>query len=211
MSCLYPIFVDVCNRRVVVIGGGVVAERKVQTLLACDARVVVVSPHLTAELEELGEAGLIEVYRRGYQTGDVKKAWLVIAATDGEQLNRQIYAEASQHHILCNVIDQPELCSFQAPAAVSRGNLQIAISTGGVSPALAKRIRIQLQQEFGPYYETFLGALEELRGHVKRKYPTNQERRATILEEFVNGEALDLLRQGREQEFEKLLAECKDR
>ena len=211
MSQLYPLFADVADRTVLVIGGGHVAERKVLALLESGAQVTVVSPELTENLAELHSDGRIEVCRCGYQKGDLAGAWLVIAATDDEQINRQIFAEANERHIFCNVVDRPELCSFQVPAVVRRGDLQIAVSTSGTSPVLAKLIRQQLQEKYSEHYEIFLVKLGELRDHYKKKYPDNQSRRAELLEEFVNSEALDLLQQGKVDEFQALLNEWKNR
>ncbi|MCK5271509.1 MAG: bifunctional precorrin-2 dehydrogenase/sirohydrochlorin ferrochelatase [Sedimentisphaerales bacterium] len=211
MSTMYPLFADVADRAVLVIGGGHVAERKVLGLLESGAQITVVSPELTKKLAELHADGQIEVCRCDYQRGDLAGAWLVIAATDDEQINRQIFTEANERHIFCNVVDRPELCSFQVPAVVRRGDLQIAVSTSGTSPILAKLIRQQLQKEYGKHYEIFPAKLGELRAHYKKKYPDNQSRRGELLEEFVNSEALDLLQQGKFDDFQALLNEWKDR
>jgi len=211
MSRLYPVFANIEGRKVVVVGGGPVAQRKVSSLLKCRACVVVISPELTGEMAQLRDRGLIEVLNRPYQKGDIEGAWLVIAATGDELVNQQVFDEANEKGIFCNVVDVPDLCSFQVPSVVRRGDLQIAISTSGASPALAKHIRKQLQEEFGKHYEPFLTALSELRTGLKNKYPNNQPRRAAIMEEFVNSSAIDLLRHGKLDEFEHLLDDWKDR
>ena len=211
MSRLYPVFANIAGRKVVVVGGGQVAQRKVLGLLKCRAHVVVISPELTGEMAQLRDRGLIEVLNRPYQKGDLEGAWLVIAATGDEQVNQQVFDEANEKGIFCNVVDVPNLCSFQVPSVVRRGDLQIAISTSGASPALAKHIRKQLQEEFGKHYEPFLTALSELRTGLKNKYPNDQPRRAAILEEFVNSSAIDLLRQGKLDKFQHLLDDWKNR
>jgi precorrin-2 dehydrogenase len=211
MNQLYPLFADIADRAVLVIGGGHVAERKVLGLLESGAQITVVSPELTEKLAELHSDGQIEVCRCDYQKGDLAGAWLVIAATNDEQINRQIFTEANERHIFCNVVDRPELCSFQVPAVVRRGDLQIAVSTSGTSPILAKLIRQQLQKEYGKHYEILPAKLGELRDHYKKKYPDNQSRRAELLEEFINSEALDLLQQGKNDDFQALLNKWKDR
>ena len=211
MNSLYPLFGDIAGRKVVVIGGGHVAQRKVVTLLECGAHVLVIAPELTEKLDQLQKANIIEAHRRDYQAGDLAGAWLVIAATDDEQVNRQIFAEAGRLHIFCNVVDVPELCTFQVPAVLTRGDLQIAVSTSGASPALARNIRDQLGEKFGLHYETFLAALKDLRAHVKQKYPNHQPRRAEILEGFINSPALKLLSQNKTDEFDQLLKDWKDR
>ena len=211
MNQLYPLFADIADRAVLVIGGGHVAERKVLGLLESGAQITVVSPELTEKLAELHSDGQIEVCRCDYQKGDLAGAWLVIAATNDEQVNQQIFTEANERHIFCNVVDRPELCSFQVPAVVRRGDLQIAVSTSGTSPILAKLIRQQLQKEYSKHYEIFLAKLGELRDHYKKQYPDNQLRRGELLEEFVNSEALDLLQHGKVDEFQALLDEWKNR
>ena len=148
--------------------------------------------------------------RREFRAGDASGAWLVIAACGKEKVNRQVFEEAEQQGIFCNVVDMPELCSFQVPAVMQRGPMQIAISTGGASPALAKRIRKELEVGFGPWYEAFLVGLSELREHVKAKYPSDQGKRAEIFEGFVNSEALEWLREGDVEAYRKILQEWKD-
>ncbi len=209
MTQLYPLFIDIKNRLTIVIGGGQVSERKVLALLEREAKVRVISPDCTKGLQELADNGQIETARRCYQPGDLTGAWLVIASSDDQEVNRQVFAEANQQHIFCNVVDVPELCTFHVPSVVQQGELQIAASTGGSSPAMAKRIRKELQQKYGPHYATFLEVMKDLREHVKAKYPDHQPTRAMILEEFGNSEALELLRDGKRQEFERLLEESK--
>ncbi|MCF7959080.1 MAG: bifunctional precorrin-2 dehydrogenase/sirohydrochlorin ferrochelatase [Phycisphaerae bacterium] len=209
MTQLYPLFIDIRNRLIVVIGGGQVSERKVLALLEREALVQVISPELTAGLESLAKKGEIQAVRRCYQPGDLAGAWLVIASSDDQDVNRQVFTEANEQHVFCNVVDVPELCSFHVPSVVHQGELQIASSTGGASPAMAKRIRKELQQKFGPHYATFLEVMKELREHVKAKYPEDQSVRGKILEEFVNSDALELLQEGKIQEFEQLLEESK--
>jgi len=211
MGQLYPIFADIAGKMVVVVGGGRVAQRKVESLLACEAQVVVVSPELTEQLGKLGEDGVITVRRRGFEKSDLADAWLVIAASGDEKINQQVSEQATMERVFCNVADDPQRCSFQVPAVVNRGALQLAISTAGMSPALAKRIRQRLEKEFGSYYEDFLAGLGELRQQVKEKYPQDQERRAAILSGFVDSAALDLLRNGKIKEFQELLESWKNR
>ena len=211
MSGLYPIFTDISGRRVVVVGGGQVARRKVQVLLKSQAQVVVISPELTEELAQLADMGLIELRKRCYQAGDLEGAWLVVAATGDEQVNRAVFEEAEDKRIFCNVVDVPQYCSFQVPSIVTRGNLQIAISTAGASPALARRIRERLEGQFGEYYQTFLKGLSEFRVYLKDKYPDDQARRAEILQSFVDSKALELLREGKTEQFQQLLDDWKKR
>ncbi len=211
MARLYPIYVSLAGRKVVVIGGGKVAERKVESLLGCGAAVEVISPEVTEVLAGWEREGQVRIHRRGFEAGDTSGAWLVIAASGEEEVNRQVFEEAERGGIFCNVVDETSLCSFQVPAVVQRGSMQIAISTGGASPALAKRLRKELEEEFGPWHETFLAGLSELRAHIKAKYPSDQGKRAEIFEGFVNSEALEWLREGDEAEYRKILEEWKEK
>jgi len=161
----YPIFLDIKNRPCLVVGGGDVGRRKVMTLLKGGARVIVVSPKADGKLEELAAAGTIELRKRPYQSAELEGMFLVIGATDDAQLNLQIQADADRLEKLCNIVDSPEACNFILPAVVERGDLVIAISTSGKSPAFAKRIRKDLETTFGPEYADFL----KLMGAVRRK------------------------------------------
>jgi siroheme synthase-like protein len=186
MPDLYPIFTDLAGRGVLVVGGGTVAARKVRRLVQAGARVTVVAPELCAGLRETAADPHVDVMKREYRSADIEGKWLVVAATDDEELNRRVSAEAAAARIFCNVVDQPELCTFQVPARVRRGLLQIAISTGGASPALAKRMRKRLEREYGPAHADLLEALLELREHFKSKYPDDQGRRRHLLESFID-------------------------
>jgi len=210
MSLLYPIYLDLTNRKVVVIGGGHVAYRKVERLIECQANVTLISPQIVPPLQEFTDQMRIELHLRPYQTGDLAGAWLVIAACDVPHANQQVFDEANRLGIFCNVVDDPLRCSFQVPAIVKRNLLQIAISTGGAGPALAKKIRQQLEQTFPEYYEEFLEVLLKLRNHLKQKYPDNQPRRAAILTEYVHSKALSCLEHRQTDEFRHILQEYMD-
>ncbi len=119
--------------------------------------------------------------------------WLVIAATDDPELNRKVFADAAKARIFCNVVDQPQLCTFHVPAVVRQGLLQIAISTGGASPALAARIRRELEEQFGPAYGELLEGLLELRNCFRKKYPEDAGRRRELLESFLDSPGPNLL------------------
>ncbi|MHC4480988.1 MAG: precorrin-2 dehydrogenase/sirohydrochlorin ferrochelatase family protein [Planctomycetota bacterium] len=186
MSRLYPIFADLSDRPVLVVGGGQVAARKVKGLLESGAAVSVVAPQLCAKLEELACRDGADVQRREFAPSDLDGKWLVVAATDDAALNEAICRKAVRRRIFCNAVDQPDACSFHVPAVARRGLLQLAISTGGASPALARRIRQRLEQQFGPAYEPLLEALTDLRRHVQRRYPGSQARRQRALEAFID-------------------------
>lgn len=159
----FPICLDIHGRCCVVVGGGRVAERKVGGLLAHGGRVRVISPELTPELRRRHAAGEVEWREANYQGGDLSDAFLVIAATDDKEVQAQVYAEASARHTLVNVADVPKWCNFILPATVRRGDLTIAVSTGGKSPAMAKRLRRELEAGLGPEY----GELTDLLGRLR--------------------------------------------
>jgi precorrin-2 dehydrogenase/sirohydrochlorin ferrochelatase len=159
----YPVNLDIKNRKCLVVGGGDVGTRKVMTLLDCGARVVVVSPAVTEKIEELSNKGLIKLKRRGFKPTDLDQMFLVIGATDNPELNRQIHTGAERFGMLCNIADRPEVCNFILPAIVNRGDLIIAISTSGKSPAFAKKIRKGLEKKFGTEYADFLTLMGGIR------------------------------------------------
>ena len=193
MAELYPIYADLTGRAVLVVGGGVVAARKVGALLERQIRVTVVAPEICPQLQELTDDSDLVIHQRSYQTGDLAEHWLVIAATDDSKLNQKVFAEAAEARIFCNVVDEPKLCTFHVPAAVRQGLLQIAISTGGASPALAKRIRQELQEQFGAGYGELLEGLLELRNCFRKKYPEDAARRRELLESFLDSPTPKLL------------------
>ena len=159
-----PIFLDVTGRRCVVVGGGEVAARKVESLLAAGASVTVVSPSFTApSLSAAVDRGMVEHVAHAYQRGDIAGCVLAYAATDDRDLHRALADEARELGIPLNVVDVPDSCSFIAPAVVKRGALQIAISTGGTAPAFAARLRRELEKQFGTEYGIALTVLRAAR------------------------------------------------
>lgn len=141
MTRYYPAYLNLTGKRCVVIGAGVVAERKVTQLLASDADVTLVSPTATEVIAKLIASGKIQWHSRAYQLGDLAGATLAIAATDDESVNREVHAEAQRENTLLNVVDVTPLCGFIAPAIIERGPVTVAISTSGSSPALARKLR----------------------------------------------------------------------
>ncbi|MDA8164897.1 MAG: bifunctional precorrin-2 dehydrogenase/sirohydrochlorin ferrochelatase [Desulfobacteraceae bacterium] len=169
----YPVNLKIAGRPCLVIGGGRVAERKVKGLLACGARVTVVSPELTPRLAALHRENRIAWHDRSYRPGDLAGAFLAIAATDDEPTQEAVQQEAEQDNILLNIADVPHRCNFILPSILSRGDLTIAVSTGGKSPALAKQIREQLEEQFGPEYALYLDLLGKLRAIIlEQEWPT---------------------------------------
>jgi len=167
MTSYYPLFLDLDGQPCVVVGGGSVARRKVESLLACRARVRVISPLLCPELAELAAHGQVAHTARRYRAGDLAGAMLAVAATDDSETNQAVFAEASAKRMLVNVVDDPAHCNFIVPASFSRGELTVAISTGGASPALARRLRERLEAELGPEYGTLVTLVGEVRRTLK--------------------------------------------
>ena len=162
----YPVCLDIEGKLCVVVGGGRVAERKVLGLLACDAQVSVISPELTEELSSLYDAGSILWIEREYRPGDLKQAFLVIAATNEEETQKQVYDEAAAHNLLLNVADVPQRCNFILPATVRQGDLVISISTAGKSPALARKLRMELEKRYGAEYKILVNILGAIRPQI---------------------------------------------
>jgi precorrin-2 dehydrogenase / sirohydrochlorin ferrochelatase len=167
MPSYYPMFVDLQGKRCLVVGGGEIATRKVQGLLDADALVVVVSPALCEALATLAVQGVITYQARPFRADDVLGCTLVIGATDQLEVNRAVCKAARAHDVWVNIVDTPEACDFIAPAIVRRGPLQIAISTAGHSPTLAKRIRMQLEEAYGPEYGRLLEKLGRERQRIR--------------------------------------------
>jgi siroheme synthase-like protein len=162
---LLPIFVKLRNRLVVVVGGGAIAEGKIESLLAAEARVRIVAPQVTPAIAKWIEQGTVDWHAKAFAPPDLDGAFLVVAGTSAPGVNEAVFAEADARGILCNAVDDIEHCHFYYGSVVQRGDLQIAISTNGKSPALAQRLRVLLEKQFGPEYELWLewlGAAREL-------------------------------------------------
>ena len=195
------------GRRCLVVGGGEVGLEKVEGLLACGGEVTLVAPDAVEPLRELAEEGSIRWERRPYRTEDVDGAFLAIAATGDTDVNIRVFEDAERRATLVNVVDVPPLCNFILPAIVRTGPLAIAISTAGASPALAKRIRDKIADEYGEPYARLAVLLNEVRGWAKGTLPTYQDRKE-FFESIVNGDPdpVELLRQGDEQAVRDLIA-----
>lgn len=192
----YPLFFDIAGRRCVVVGGGRVAERKVERLLSCGARVEVVGKRLTPLLAIWSREEKMVHRDADYQETCLAGAFLVIGATDDGDVNGQIAADARALGIPVNIVDDPERCDFILPSVAERGDLSIAVSTGGRSPALAKIIREELEKVYGPEYAILLEILGRLREKVIAGGRPSDENRACF-ETVVSSEMLDYIRAGR--------------
>ena len=192
----YPLFADLTGRRCVVVGGGMVAQRKVTALLRFGAKVTVISPTATQRLQRYAKRRLIRYVPRRFKACDLDEAWLVYATTDDQAINTLVFRTATRRRIFTNVVDQPTLCSFIAPAIVKRGELVIAISTGGASPTVAKRLRREFERTIGAEYAKLLRLLHSLRGVAKRKLPSYHDRKR-YFDRLVRGRTFAFVRRGK--------------
>jgi len=196
------------ERRCLVIGGGDIGLEKVEGLLACDGNVTLIAPVAHPRLEELAAEGSIQWEKRAYAGAtDLEGAFMAIAATNDTDVNISVYDDAERRAMLVNVVDVPPLCNFILPAIIRTGPLAIAISTAGASPALAKRIRDEIADEYGEPYARLAVMLNEVRGWAKATLPTYQDRKS-FFESIVNGEPdpVELLRRGDEAAVRDLIA-----
>jgi precorrin-2 dehydrogenase / sirohydrochlorin ferrochelatase len=196
------------GRRCVVVGGGEIGLEKVEGLLACDGEVTLIAPEAEPALAQLAAEGSIRWERRAYAgAADLEGVFMVIAATDDTDVNIAVYDDAEARAMLVNVVDVPPLCNFILPAIVRTGPLAIAISTAGASPALAKRIKREVEAQFGEHYARLAVLLNEVRGWAKATLPTYQDRKE-FFEGIVNGEPdpIALLQAGDEQAVRELIA-----
>jgi len=190
MTNYYPAFINLCGKQCVVVGGGKVAERKVLTLLDSGAAVKVISPALTDVLEKQKDKGRIRHIRRNYRSGDLKGAFLVIAATSDERINRKVSDDAP---CLVNVVDKPEMANFIVPSVVNRGPMTIAVSTSGASPAIARAVRKELELLYNKDFGQFLDFLKKLRKRAIKEI-TDKKARERFLKDVASKEVLSILR-----------------
>lgn len=169
LASYYPVFLNISDKRCVVVGGGQVALRKVRAMLEHGANIDVISPDLCPELVQLTKRGEINVLNREYQIGDLKGAFIAIAATDNDEINRQIAEEAKRNAVLVNVVDEAANSDFIVPSYLHRGEITIAISTAGKSPALARKIRTKLEKDFGDEYASLTRLISEVRAEAKKQ------------------------------------------
>lgn len=180
----YPIFLELKGRPCLIIGAGAVAYQKAKTLIACGAKLSVVSPTMGEGIRELLKQGALRWKRHSFTPQDLDGVELVVAATDDQKVNEEVFRLARKKKIWVNVVDQPALCSFIVPSVVRRGKLVLAISTGGISPALAKWIRKDLESRYGFEFGKLLKAMARVRNEVKRKVP-GVARRKRVFEEAL--------------------------
>jgi len=205
----YPAILDVAGRRAVVVGAGKVGEGKIEGLLNGDAKVTVVSLTATERVRDWAREGRIELQERAYESSDLDDTFLVIAATENNDTNVRVFEDAEARQMLCNVVDVTHLCNFILPSIVRHGDLAIAVSTGGASPAMARRIRISLAQCYGDEYAVALELLGSLREELKAMYPSPDDRKV-LFERMVYSDFMDLVRAGDVERIEAWVQKCID-
>jgi siroheme synthase-like protein len=197
----YPIFLDLKDKFVLVVGGGAIARDKIEKLLAAGARVEIVSPEINEYLARLVEAGALRHTAREFAASDLDGKYLVVSATNKRTVNEEVSRLAETRKLLCNVVDRPALCNFIVPALVTRGHLQIAISTGGKSPSVAQKVKKEIENLIGDEYAELLEIAAEFRRLVHQSIPDYAGRRA-LMHKFIDSEVLDLIRANRTGEID---------
>ncbi len=199
---LYPINLHLTGCPVLVVGGGQVAERKINTLVAAQATVTIISPELTPGLQVLAKSGALRWRQRTYESGDIDTFSLVFCATNRRAVNQNVAREARERGKLVNVADGPEEGNFSLPAQVRRGDLLLTVSTGGQSPALVRKLRRELEARYGPEYEELILLLGRIREEMKEHFATSREREL-FWRLALTDEVLDELRSGNLKEAEE--------
>jgi precorrin-2 dehydrogenase/sirohydrochlorin ferrochelatase len=187
---LFPMFLKLDGRQVLVVGAGKVGEPKISGLLETGAHIRVVALEASPAVREWARDGKIELEVRAFAADDLDGAFLAVVATNSRTLNERVYDEAQRRGVLCNVVDVPDLCDFFYPAVVRRGDLQIAISTAGQSPSLAQKLRQQLEKQFGPGYAAWVAELGETRKLILAS-DLDKERKLDLLHSLASREALE--------------------
>lgn len=205
----YPIYLDIENRNVLIIGGGNVCARKAETMMKYGARVTIVSPECTDEIEQWASQNVLSIRRKKYAENDLDGASMVIASTDDPCINARVARDCRRRKIPVNVVDVTHLCEFIVPAIVESGSIQIAISTGGKSPALARTLKEDLQKFVGPEYDTVNRILGTLRAAAKKTLPTDVDRKR-FFDAIIAQGIIDMLREGRHREAYETIARACD-
>jgi siroheme synthase-like protein len=204
----YPIYLDIEDRPVLIVGGGEVCARKAETMLKYGGRVTIVSPAFTDEIERWAAAGRVELRRKWYDEADLVGAAIVIASTDDRCVNARVARDCRRRKIPVNVVDVTHLCEFIVPAIIESGSIQVAISTGGKSPALARTLKEDLRRVIGDEYAEVNDVLGTLRPGAKKVLPTDVDRKR-FFDGIIAAGILDLLRGGKRREaFETIARAC---
>lgn len=205
MARIYPVGLVMDEQPCLVVGGGHIASRKVETLVEAGALVKVVAPHIEDELRHMTG---VTCQQRKFVDGDLEGMFVVIAATSDEVLNRHISALSRERGILVNVVDVPELCTFFVPAVIRRGDLLLTVSTGGHGPGFSRKIRQMLETTIGEEYEAYLDIVAECRLRGRELYPDDLEARTAFMQRVLDLDLLPLLREGRDEEARAKALEC---
>lgn len=208
MSALYPVLLDLRRVRALVVGGGAVAARKVEGLVEAGGRPEVVAPELTAELRTLAEREGLVVRARAFRAGDTAGFGLVFAATDRPEVNAQVAREAAAAGALASVADAGAESAFHVPATVRRGDVVVALSTGGASPLLARRLRERLEAVVTPGVGRAASRLDEVRDRVRARWPEDEARRRAFWFDLITPDFLDDAIAGRDEEVEARVSRC---
>jgi siroheme synthase-like protein len=204
----YPIYIDIEDRAVLIVGGGNVCARKAETMMRYGGRVTIVSPEITDEIAAWERDGLLAVHRKKYEEGDLDGASIVIASTDDPCVNARVARDCRRRKVPVNVVDVTHLCEFIVPAIVEKGSITIAISTGGKSPALGRTLKEDLQRTIGPEYAEVNDLLGSLRKSAKKVLPTDVDRKR-FFDGIIAAGILEMLRDGqRRQAFEAVARAC---
>ena len=203
----FPLFLSIKGKKCLVVGGGDVAYRKVQSLLPTGARIIVVSPRVVQGLTFLEAKERIRIRKRSFHVNDMRGTILVIGATDSVDVNRKVWSQATKKGILCNVVDRPALCNVIFPSVVRRGRLQIAISTGGASPAMASFIRRNMEADYGDEYALALEILWSLRRRVLRQ-KGDPEKNRELFHRVTSQQFIDLCRDRDERKLDLFIREA---
>lgn len=203
----YPVFLDLEGRRVVVIGAGGVGQRKIKTLAEYGADVHVISPETTPLVESLAAEGKITYHARPYEKGDLAGAFMVVCATNIAEVNREVYLEAEKLGSLLNMVDYPPYCNFIVPSIVRRGPLQIAISTGGAAPVVARTIRAEIEDAYGDEWGEYVRTLGEVRPLILARVPGGEEVRKPIFEAISASNLFARLQEGEKVTPEQIFNE----
>ena len=202
----YPILLKLSGRKCFVIGGGRVAERKVCSLLEAGGSISVIAPSITDHLSDLWKKEKISCINREYEKGDLKGAFLVISATDSSSVNKSVYEETRELGILADIVDEPSLCDFIVPSCIKRGPLVITVSTSGTSPALAKKIRKDLEKIYSEEYGIFASMLGSMRERIQKEILL-EEKRKKFWETLLESNIPELLKEGKKREVDALIEE----
>lgn len=206
MSNYYPIYIDLENKPVLVVGGGAVACRKVRTLLDYGASVRIISPRIVPDLKEMIDGEHCQWTPKEYSEEDIQDSVLVFSCTEREEINARVAEDTKRNNRLINVVDDPDKCSFIVPSIMQRGGLSIAVSTAGSSPLVARQIRQELELLYGDEMKVYLELLRTWRQEIKKALPS--EKRRQFWEEVTDGRVLDHIKKGQLKQAKEVIEDC---